>query len=55
MYALPALLSLLSLTPVTTEGIANCTNEADKGANKAPGNPPCFFYFMFYCFSNSVN
>ena len=27
-----------------------------KGANKAPRNrPSCFFYFMFYCFSNSIN
>ena len=56
MYRLPALLTPLPLIPFTTKEITGCTNEVAKGANKAPRNlPSCFFYFMLYCFSNSIN
>ena len=43
MYPLPALLTPLPLIPFTTEEITRCTNEAAKGANKAPRNPPSCF------------
>ena len=44
IYPLPALLTPLPLIPFTTEEITGCTNEAAKGANKAPRNLPfCFF------------
>ena len=41
---LPALLTSLPLVPSTTGEITDCINEAAKGANKAPRNPPsCYF------------
>ena len=44
IYCLPRRLTPLSPIHFTTEEIAGCTNEAAKGANKAPRNPPfCFF------------
>ena len=40
----PALLTPLTLVPFHTEEITGCTNEADKGANKAERNPSsCLF------------
>ena len=50
MYPLPALLTPVPLIPFTTEEITGCTNEAAKGANKAPGNPPSCFFFHFLLF-----
>ena len=48
MYPLPALLTPLPLTPFTTEEITGSTNEAAKGANKAPSNQPsCFIIASF--------
>ena len=41
----------LPLIPFTTEEITGCTNEAAKGANKAPGNPPSCFYISSFTFS----
>ena len=35
IYPLPALLTPPPLTPFTTEEITGCTNETNKGANKA--------------------
>ena len=56
IYPLPALLTPLPLITFTTEEVTGCTNEAAEGVNKAPRNSPsCFFYFMFYCFSNFIN
>ena len=56
IYPLPALLTPLPLISFTTEEITGCTNEAAEAANKAGRNPPsCLFYFMFYCFSNTMN
>ena len=53
---LPALLTSLPLILFTTEEITGCTNEVSKGVNKARRNPLyCFFSFMFYCFSNTIN
>ena len=47
------LLTPLPIRLFTTEEITGCTNEA---ANNVGRNPPsCFFYFMFYCFSNTIN
>ena len=44
IYPLPALLTQLPVIPFTKEEITGCTNEAAKGDNKAPKNPPsCFF------------
>ena len=52
IYLLPILLTPLSLVSVTTEEITGCTNEAAKGANKAPRNlPSCF---LISCFTVSV-
>ena len=56
IYLLPALLTHLSLIHFTAEETTGCTNEAAKGATKAPRNPPsCFFYFKlsneFYLFN----
>ena len=51
-YALPALLTPLPLIPFTTEEITSCTNEAAKGGNKAPRNPPSLFFIS--CFTVSV-
>ena len=46
----------LPVIPFTTEEITGCTTEIAKGANKALRSPPsCFFYFVFYCFSNFIN
>ena len=53
IYPLPALLTQLPIIPFTKEEITGCTNEVAKGDNKAPKNPACFFYFIFYCFNNS--
>ena len=40
-----------SQTPLTTEEISDCTNEAAKGANKAPRNLlSCFFISYFTVF-----
>ena len=50
IYPLPALLTPLLLIPFTTEEITGCTNEAAKGANKAPRNPLSFFVFCS-CFT----
>ena len=50
MYPLLALLIPPPLIPFTTE-ITGCTNEAAKGANKAPRNLPPFF---ISCFAISV-
>ena len=48
MYPLAALLTPLPLTPFTTEEITGSTNEAAKGANKAPSNQPsCFIISSF--------
>ena len=40
IYPFPALLTPLPLIPFTIEEITGCTNEAAKGANKAPRNSP---------------
>ena len=40
IYPLSALLTPLPPMPFTTEEITGCTNEAAKGANKAPRNLP---------------
>ena len=46
IYPLPSLLTLPSLIAFTTEEITGCTNEAAKGANKAPRKSlSCFFLF----------
>ena len=51
-----ALLNPLSLIPFTSEKITGCIDEVGKGANKAERNPPSyFFYFVFYCFRNTIN
>ena len=50
---LPALLTPPPLISFTTEEITGCTIEAAKGANKAPRNPPSFFFFIS-CFTISV-
>ena len=48
MYPLPALLTPLPLILLTTEEVTGCTNEAAKGASKAPQNVPyCFFISCF--------
>ena len=55
MYHFPTLLTPLPFVRCTTEEITDCTNEAAKGAGKALRNlRSCFFYFMFYCFSNFI-
>ena len=42
--------------PFTTEEITGCTNEAAKGANKAPRNPPSSFISSFTVLANpSIN
>ena len=46
----PALLTPPLLMPFTTEKITDCTNEAVKGANKAPRNPPSSFLFHVLLF-----
>ena len=52
IYPCPALLTLLPIIPFTNEEISGCTNEAAKGANKAPRSlPSCFF---ISCFTVSV-
>ena len=33
-------LPLIPFIPFTTEQMASCTNDATKGSNKAPRNPP---------------
>ena len=47
IYPVPVLLTPLPLIPFITEKITGCTNEAAKGANKAPRNPPSFFISFF--------
>ena len=48
IYLLPALLIHLSLIHFTAEETTGCTNEAAKGATKAPRNPPsCFLFHVF--------
>ena len=48
MYSPPALLTSLPLIYFTTEEVTGCTDEAAKGANKAPRNPPsCSFTSSF--------
>ena len=47
MYPLFALLTPLPRIPFTTEEITGCTNEAAKGANKAPRNPRFFHASLF--------
>ena len=51
MYPLFALLTPLPRIPFTTEEITGCTNEAAKGANKAPRNPPSCFFVSFFTVS----
>ena len=51
MYPLFALLTPLPRIPFTTEDISGCTNEAAKGANKAPRNPPAWFFVSFFTVS----
>ena len=48
MYPFPALLTPIPLILFTTEEVTCCTNEATKGANKAPRNPPSFFFFSSF-------
>ena len=56
IYPLSAILTPFPLITFTTEEITGCANEATKGPNKGPRKPPSFFcYFIFYCFSNSIN
>ena len=43
-------LTPLPLIPFTIEEISPCTNEAAKGANKAPRNPPSSFLFHYLLF-----
>ena len=52
IYPLPVLPTPLLLIPFTTEEITGCTNEAAKGANKAPTNPPSCCFIS--CFTVSV-
>ena len=47
-----ALLTPLPCLPFAIEKITGCTNEAAKGANKAPRNQP--FCFFLLCFTVSV-
>ena len=42
-YSRPDLLTPVPLIPFTTEEVTGCTNEMDKGVNKAPRNPPSCF------------
>ena len=53
VYPFPAHLNPLPVIPFTTEEITGCTNEAAKGANKSPRNPPSCFFIS--CFTVSVN
>ena len=48
MYALPAFLTPLPFISFTTENITGCTNEAAKGANKAPRSPPSSFFISSF-------
>ena len=46
-YPHPAPLTPLPLIPFTTEEITGCTNEAAKGANKAPRDlSSCFLFHV---------
>ena len=45
----------LPVIPFTNEEITGCTNEVAIGLNKEQGIHLLVFYFMFYCFSNSIN
>ena len=45
IYPFSVLLNPLPPIPFTTDEITGCTNEATKGANKAPKNPPFCFQF----------
>ena len=51
IYPLPALLTQLPVIPFTKEEITGCTNEAAKGDNKAPKNPPCCFFISSFTVS----
>ena len=56
IYPLSAIRTPFPLITFTTEEITGCANEATKGSRKGPRNPLSFFYyFMSYCFSNSIN
>ena len=48
IYPFSALLTPLTLIPFPTEEITYCTNEATKGANKTPRNPPSCFFILFF-------
>ena len=52
-YLLPVFLTPLTLIHFTTEEITSCTNEAAKGTNKTPINPPSCFFVLY--FNVSVN
>ena len=41
----------LPLIPFTTEKITGCTNEATKGDEKAPINPPSCFFISYFTVS----
>ena len=42
--------------PFTNEEATDFINSVVRGTNPAPRKPhSCFFYFRFYCFSNSIN
>ena len=53
MSPLFALLTSLLLRPFTTKETTGCTNKVAKGTNKAPINPPSWFFFLS-CFTVSV-
>ena len=55
LYPLPAFLTPLPIIPFTTEEITGCTNEAAKGANKVPRNPPSYFLVSFFTVSVTLN
>ena len=50
IYPLPALLTPISLIPISTEKITGCTNNDPKGAT--PRNLPSWFFIS--CFTISV-
>ena len=57
IYPLPALVTPLPLIPINIEAITCCTNEAAKGPNKAPRNPPSCLFISCFTFSvkSSIN
>ena len=51
ILSFPALLTPLTLIPFHTEEITGCTNETDKGANKAERNPSSCLFISYFTVS----